>query len=88
MRLRDLIVHIKSSFPFINPVAFIILRNAGPHRVALESTFGPYRPKACYFDRLVRLVHLNVLFWFIKELLGIGDEVLQLLVNMPFLSNA
>ena len=59
-----------------NAVAFVILRDASPHCAALESRIGPYRPETCHLDWFVRLVCFNVLFWFIEDLLGIGNEVL------------
>ena len=62
--------------PVFNSVAFVILRDASPHCAALESRIGPYRSKTSHLDWFVRLVCFNVLFWFIEDLLGIGNEVL------------
>jgi len=77
--LYNLSFHVTSSN--LNAVAFVILRDASPHCIALESRIGPYRPKTCHTDWFVRLVCFNVLFWSIEDLLGIGHEVLSSFVT-------
>lgn len=64
-----------------NVSAFVILCHASAHRVALEPCIGPYRPQTRYLDWFIRLVRFDVLFWFIKDLLGIGNEVPSFIVT-------
>lgn len=55
--------------------AIVVLLDAGADSSPLEPGVGPGRTKAGDPHRLVRLVAVDVLFWSVADLLGIGPEV-------------
>jgi hypothetical protein len=56
-------------------VALFILCYTSANRSPLESDFGSHRPQTSHSDRLVRSVHLNVLFWPVQNLYGTRTKV-------------
>jgi hypothetical protein len=69
-------------------LALAVLCDRSAHHFPLESSLGLYRSQTCPTNWTVRTLPLNVLLWFVQDILELGDKVYPFSASALFSSES